>query len=135
MVREGLDVSRIVRREITVAERAQTTKTTTPIAPPAPAPNIPRLDERTLHTLRTVLAGVEVTSYSRMKSAAKAEGERRREISLDDALAERNELLSESVDRAASELDAPSATLAASGPASPIARSPGQWSGVSVPTA
>ncbi len=120
MVREGLDVSRIVRREITVAECAQTTKTTTPIAPPAPAPNIPRLDERTLHTLRTVLAGVEVTSYSRMKSAAKAEGERRREISLDDALAERNELLSESVDRAASELDAPSATLAASGPATTL---------------
>lgn len=107
MVRAGLDPARIARREIDVTEAPRAASATKPpIAPPAAPPRIPHLAEGTTQALRHALSGIEVTSYSRMKAAAKAEGERRRESSLDDALAERSEILGEHVDRT---VDAPRA--------------------------
>ena len=101
MVQGGLDPLRIVRRELDVSE------TTSPRVAPKRAhavssnAAIPHLRLETLHTLRTALTGVEVTSYSRMKAGAKARDfERRRDPLLDDHRAERDEQLGESVDRA-----------------------------------
>ncbi len=95
----GLDETRILRREITVGEAPVLPRVPTPIAAPAAAPVIERIAESTTRALAHALSGVEVTSYSRMKAGARAEAERRREPSLDDAQSDRSELLGESVDR------------------------------------
>jgi exodeoxyribonuclease V beta subunit len=98
IVRDGFDPARILRREIAVSDAAPPPIAHAPIAPPAPAPPIPRLSPSTTRELVITLTGVEVTSYSRMKAAAKS-NERRREPSLDDAIVDRTELLGDAVDR------------------------------------
>lgn len=94
MVTSGLDPARVVRRELVVTDaRAPTSGAKRPVPPAPPPPSIPRLAESALRAMHHVLAGAEVTSYSRMKAAAKAEGARHAEHALDDALTERSELL------------------------------------------
>ena len=96
MVAEGLDPTRVLRRELDVSEVPVPPRVHTPMPAPAPAPDLPHVDESVWQALRSALSGVEVTSYSRMKSAARADAERRGEPSLDDARAEREELTGES---------------------------------------
>jgi exodeoxyribonuclease V beta subunit len=94
MVHAGLDPACIERREIEALDvpRASTQVKEPAAAAATPSP-LPRLAEGTTQALRHALCGIEVTSYSRMKAAAKMDGEHRVESSLDDAHAERSELL------------------------------------------